>query len=118
YFHRGAYDYGCGVPFLVNSFQRCQDIFRNKFLTADVKLARFPARSPLPLAALPSMSLIPSAPLKLARYTSSQPQQDNSWIADHLRSVRVRTFSQPSFRVLRGPGNSSKAKAMRGCIAS
>src|SRR5205823_13528079 len=32
------------------------------FLTADLKLARFPARSPLAVAALPSMSLIPSAP--------------------------------------------------------
>jgi len=30
--------------------------------TADLKLAPFPSRSPLPVAALPSMSLIPSAP--------------------------------------------------------
>jgi hypothetical protein len=31
--------------------------------TADVKLAPFPTRSPLPFAALPSISLFPSAPL-------------------------------------------------------
>jgi hypothetical protein len=36
--------------------------FENLCRTADLKLARFPARSPLPVAALPSMSLIPSAP--------------------------------------------------------
>src|SRR5206468_6885912 len=30
--------------------------------TQNLKLAHFPARSPLPVAALPSMSLIPSAP--------------------------------------------------------
>jgi hypothetical protein len=29
--------------------------------TTDLKLARFPTRSPLPYAALPSISLIPSA---------------------------------------------------------
>ena len=33
-----------------------------KVLTTDLKLARFPTRSPLPVAALPSMSLVPSAP--------------------------------------------------------
>jgi hypothetical protein len=33
-------------------------------LSTELKLARFPTRSPLPLAALPSMSLIPSAPLR------------------------------------------------------
>jgi hypothetical protein len=32
-----------------------------------LKLIRFPTHSPLPIAALPSMSLIPSASLKLAR---------------------------------------------------
>ena len=32
------------------------------FKTTNLKLARFPARSPLAVAALPSMSLIPSAP--------------------------------------------------------
>jgi hypothetical protein len=31
-------------------------------LDTNLKLARFPARSPLPVAASPSMSLIPSAP--------------------------------------------------------
>jgi hypothetical protein len=30
-------------------------------LDTNLKLVRFPARSPLPIAALPSMSLIPSA---------------------------------------------------------
>jgi hypothetical protein len=33
-------------------------------LTADLKLARFPARSPLPVAALPSMSLIPLSSIR------------------------------------------------------
>jgi len=31
---------------------------------AHLKLVRFPARSPLPVAALPSMSLFPKAPLR------------------------------------------------------
>jgi len=31
--------------------------------TTDLKLAPFPTRSPLPLAALPSVSLLPAAPL-------------------------------------------------------
>jgi len=34
----------------------------SKGITADLKLAHFPVRSPPPIAALPSMSLIPSAP--------------------------------------------------------
>jgi hypothetical protein len=33
------------------------------FSNTNLKLARMPARSPLPVAALPSMSLIPSAPV-------------------------------------------------------
>jgi hypothetical protein len=34
---------------------------KNLMNTADLKLASFPTRSPLPVAALPSISLIPSA---------------------------------------------------------
>ena len=34
----------------------------DKQTTTDLKLARCPSRSPLPVAALPSMSLTPSAP--------------------------------------------------------
>jgi hypothetical protein len=33
-------------------------------LGTDLKLARFPTRSPLPITALPSMSLIPLAPFR------------------------------------------------------
>src|SRR5439155_24536760 len=43
---------------------RCPRITRlraNKRGTTDLKLALFPARSPLPFATLPSISLIPSA---------------------------------------------------------
>jgi hypothetical protein len=34
-----------------------------KQTTTDLKLARFPTRSPLPFVALPSVSLLPAAPL-------------------------------------------------------
>ena len=37
-------------------------IFEFTALDTNLKLACFPARSPLPVAALPSVSLIPSAP--------------------------------------------------------
>jgi hypothetical protein len=48
--------------------KKCIDFCKAIDLSADLKLARFSTRSPLPIAALPSMSLIPSAPLKLARF--------------------------------------------------
>jgi hypothetical protein len=37
------------------------------FFRHELKLARFPARSPLPIAALPSMSLILAAPFNRLR---------------------------------------------------
>ena len=41
---------------------------QSEFTFVKLKLARVPACSPLPVTALPSMSLIPSAPLKLVSY--------------------------------------------------
>jgi hypothetical protein len=44
--------------------QNSYDFFGGSFgTTADLKLARLPLRSPLPFAALPSVSLLPAAPL-------------------------------------------------------
>jgi len=50
-------------PDLTDRFeQRERDRIGYKLIDTNLKLARMPARSPLPIAALPSMSLIPSAP--------------------------------------------------------
>jgi hypothetical protein len=38
----------------------------DSFAPAHLKLVRFPSRSPLPIAALPSMSLFPKAPFDLS----------------------------------------------------
>ena len=45
----------------------------DSFAPAHLKLVRFPARSPLPIAALPSTSLFPKAPLYLACSRSARP---------------------------------------------
>jgi hypothetical protein len=41
---------------------RCRGKLKTTADYTDLKLTHFPIRSPLPIAALPSMSLIPSAP--------------------------------------------------------
>jgi hypothetical protein len=57
---------GCETSLLAETPETCQyfliffPIFL--FLDTNLKLARVPARSPLPVAALPSMSLVPPAP--------------------------------------------------------
>jgi hypothetical protein len=58
----------CGNALFEENAQNCQDIFLNSLFkmmirTADLKLSRLPPRSPLPFAVLPSVSLLPAAPL-------------------------------------------------------
>jgi Nuclease subunit of the excinuclease complex len=53
--------------------KKCINSCKGIDLSVDLKLTRFPARSPLPIAALPSMSPIPSAPLKLTRFLTRSP---------------------------------------------
>jgi hypothetical protein len=58
--------------------------------TADLKLARLPPRSPLPFAALPSVSLLPAAPLKLACFPRSLAAARRGftfYVADPLSSI-------------------------------
>ena len=70
------------------SIQACQDIFLNIFLTTNLKLARVPTPSPLPIAALPSMSPVPPDPFT-----------DDTDGFSHVEAD-IRRFADPPFRAL------------------
>src|SRR5262249_40923022 len=96
------------------------DYFRAREVTildTNLKLARFPAGSPLPVAALPSMSLIPSSPftkphelmarhriLKLVRQPSRLPYKV---ISARLASSLLQRFSRNADRLAAGPTTAS-----------
>ena len=64
---------------------RKQSDMIDSFAPAHLKLVRFPARSPLPIAALPSMSLIPFVPFPHSRRVDAPPAQ--------LRTATLRGFT-------------------------
>src|SRR5437764_14525255 len=51
--------------------KKCINSCKDIDLSVDLKLARFPARSPLPIAALPSMSLDPISSIETRSLPSS-----------------------------------------------
>src|SRR5438128_6099075 len=67
----------------------------DSFVSTHLKLVRFPARSPLPIAALPSMSLFPEAPFDL----SVCPSMSLASLRLHLRADWPVTVQLDSFTV-------------------
>jgi hypothetical protein len=75
---------------------------QNIFLTtADLKLCRLPSRSPLPFAALPSVSLLPAAPLADDRIRVNKGETEQNKAQVILLTIRA-IHASHVIRVIRG----------------